>query len=227
MGNLEKALRYPWGQPGWGRKLLIGGGLNLLGALLGFLPFVGVILWLIISLFPIGYAYRVLQNSLGGISEDLPPWEKWGTLFGRGFFVFLICLGYGIIPWFFYWLGKSLWYGGGFGAFIGVLCLVLGIGSGLVAFFLLPMALVLYAAHGELLGTAFHWRSIVEKIWLIQKDYFVSWIAALIIILAIHFLLLEVPFLGVIIYSFLMFYISLSLAYLFGTISREVAKEEL
>lgn len=227
MGNLEKALRNPWGQPGWGMKLLIGGGLNLFGSVLGFIPFVGVFLWFILSLFPIGYAYRVLQNSLLGMSEDLPAWENWGSLFGCGFFVFLICLGYGIIPCFFYWLGKSLWYGGGVGAFIGVLCLILGIASGLVAFFLLPMALVLYASHGELLGTAFHWRSIVEKIWLIQKDYFVGWIAALILLLAVHFFRLEVPLIGLIIYSFLIFYISISLAYLFGNISRDIAKEEL
>ncbi len=226
MGNLEKALKYPWGQPGWGTKFLIGGILNLLGVVLSFIPLAGIILWFILSLFPLGYSYRVLQNSVLGIREELPAWEKWGSLFGQGFFIFLICLGYGIIPYFFYWLGKSLWYGGGIGAFLGVLCLILGISSGLVAFFLLPMAIVLYASHGEMLGTAFHWRSIVEKIWLIQKDYFISWLAALILLFAVHFFRLGIPFLGLIIYSFAVFYISICLAYLFGIIARDVAQED-
>lgn len=227
MGNLEKALKYPLAYPGWGKKFLIGGGILLLGVLFSFIPYLGYFLCLISSLFPLGYAYRVLQNSISGIEKELPNWENWGSLFSQGFFVFLIALGYGIIPGLLYWLGKNLWYGGGFGAFVGVLCLILGISIGLVSFFLLPMALVIYAAHGELLGTAFHWRTIVEKIWLVQKDYFKGWIAALVLYLAIHFIGLEIPFLGIIIYPFGTFYLTISLAYLFGIICREVAKEEI
>lgn len=226
MGNLEKALRYPFGQPGWGVKFLIGGGINLLGALLGLIPYLGIILWLCCSFFPWGYAYRVLQDTLLSKEEPLPPWEKWRQLFSRGFWVFLISLAYAIIPGFFYWLGKNLWYSGGLAAFIGVFSLILGIGLGLIAFFLLPMALVLFAAHGELLGTAFHWRTIVEKIWLIQKDYFISWLATLVLYWALHFLRMEIPFFGLIFYSFALFYLSVALAYLFGLICQEVVKED-
>ncbi|MGD0624116.1 MAG: DUF4013 domain-containing protein, partial [Thermodesulfobacteriota bacterium] len=144
MGNLEKALKYPCAERGWGPKFVLGGVLNVLGAALGFIPYMGVIFWLLFSLFPLGYAYKIFRDYLQGTEGPLPRWGQWEDLFIRGLFVFLIALGYGIVPGLLYWLGRSLWYGGGFAAFLGVLFLILGVGVGLVAFFLLPMALAFY-----------------------------------------------------------------------------------
>ncbi|MFH1757330.1 MAG: DUF4013 domain-containing protein [Pseudomonadota bacterium] len=227
MGNLERALKYPFAAEGWGPKFILGGVLNFIGAAMGFIPYLGVIFWLLFSFFPLGYAYTIFRTHLEGREGPLPGWEGWGDLFRRGLYVFLIALGYGIVPGILYWLGLNLWYGGGFVAFVGVFLLILGVGIGLVAFFLLPMALALYASEGEGLAAAFHWKGIVEKIWLVQRDYFSGWVAGLVLFLALLFLKTQLLYIGWILYSFGFFYLSLSMANLFGEICREALKDEL
>lgn len=226
MGNLERALKYPFAEEGWGPKFILGGVFNFLGAAMGFIPYVGVIFWLLFSFFPLGYAYKIFRSHLGGMEGPLPGWEGWGDLFRSGWYVFLIALGYWIVPGILYWLGLNLWYGGGFAAFVGVFLLILGVGIGLVAFFLLPMALAFYASEGEVLAAAFHWKGIVEKIWLIQREYFSGWVAGLVLFLALLFFKTQLLYIGWILYSFGFFYLSLSMANLFGKISREALKDE-
>jgi hypothetical protein len=220
MGNLEKALKYPFTGQGWGPKFFLGGILNVIAGALGFIPYVGIILMLLFSFFPLGYMYKIFRNHLIGQEEPLPEWGDWSGLFFKGVFVFLIGLGYGIIPGILYWLGKSLWYEGGFFSFLGVLFLIMGVGIGLVAFFLFPMALAFFASRGDFMA-AFHWKGIVEKIWLVQKEYFVGWLASLILILALLFIQTQILFVGWVFYAFGFFYLCVAMAYLFGTICRE------
>jgi hypothetical protein len=218
MGNLEKALKYPCAEKGWGSKFILGGVLNVLGAALGFIPYIGVIFWLLFSLFPLGYAYKIFRDYLQGREGPLPGWGQWEDLFIRGLFVFLIALGYGIVPGLLYWLGRSLWYGGGFAAFLGVLFLILGVGGGLVAFFLLPMALAFYATEGEFLAAAFRWQGIVEKIWLVRKEYFIGCLGILVLFFALLFLRSQLLYIGWMVYAFAFFYLLLTMANLFGRI---------
>jgi len=227
MGNLEKALKYPFAGERWGPKFLLGGILNILGAAFGFIPYLGMVFWLLFSFFPLGYAYNIFRNHLQGREESLPNWGRWGELLTRGFFVFLIALGYWIVPGFLYWLGLNLWHGGGVAAFIGILFLILGIGIGLIAFFFLPMALAFYAQEGEFLGAAFQWKGIAEKIWLVQKEYFTGWVAGIVLFLALLFLRTQVLYIGWILYSLGFFYLSLSLACLFGNICRVEMKDDM
>ena len=220
MSDLEKALRYPLGGEGWGTKLAIGGVLYILGSLLGFIPWVGWIFSILLAFIPLGYAYLVFRNYLHGSEGPLPAWGGWGELFTRGLSVFFVSLGYWIIPAILYWLGKILWESGGVAAFLGVLFLILGIGVGLVAFFFLPMALAFYGREEESFGTAFRWSGIVEKIWLVQRDYFVGWVASLIFSLALLLIRVYFLYVGWVLYALGIFYLSLAAAYFFGRVCR-------
>jgi len=220
MSDLEKALRYPLGGEGWGTKLAIGGVLYILGSLLGFIPWVGWIFSILLAFIPLGYAYLVFRNYLHGSEGPLPAWGGWGELFTRGLSVFFVSLGYWIIPAILYWLGKILWESGGVAAFLGVLFLILGIGVGLVAFFFLPMALAFYGRQEESFGAAFRWSGIVEKIWLVQRDYFVGWVASLIFSLALLLIRVYFLYVGWVLYALGIFYLSLAAAYFFGRVCR-------
>jgi len=220
MSDLEKALRYPLGGEGWGTKLAIGGVLYILGSLLGFIPWVGWIFSILLAFIPLGYAYLVFRNYLHGSEGPLPAWGGWGELFTRGLSVFFVSLGYWIIPAILYWLGKILWESGGVAAFLGVLFLILGIGVGLVAFFFLPMALAFYGREEESFGAAFRWSGIVEKIWLVQRDYFIGWVASLIFSLALLLIRVYFLYVGWVLYALGIFYLSLAAAYFFGRVCR-------
>jgi hypothetical protein len=226
MGNLERALKYPFTGEGWGTRFLLGGCLCTLASALGFIPFIGWLFWCLIALIPLGYSYGVFKDRLEGKGSDLPSWIGWGDYLYRGFFVCLIFLAYGIVPGILYGMGDILWNAGGFAAFFGLLFLILGVGIGLGISFLLPMALSLYATEGEFFTAVFRWNQVVERIWLIQREYFTAWLVGLILFLALLFVRIHILFLGWILYSFGFFYLCLVLAYLFGEICREGAGGE-
>lgn len=68
-------------QPGFGRRILVGG-------LLSFVP--------VINLFALGYLYRFARQVRRGGSVDLPDWDDWGGLFVDGLRF--------LVPWLTYWL---------------------------------------------------------------------------------------------------------------------------
>jgi hypothetical protein len=226
MGNLERALKFPFSGEGWAGRFILGGSLCALASLLSFIPFLGWLFWILVSLAPLGYAYGVFDDRLAARAESLPVWRAWGDLVYRGFFVFLVVLVYGLAPAVLYGVGGALWTAGGFAALFGVPFLVLGAGIGLAVSFLLPMAFARYAEEGEFFPAVFRWSRIVEKIWIVQKDYFFAWLAGLILFLALLFLRSHILFLGWILYSFGFFYFLLVAARLFGDVCREGAGEE-
>ena len=221
MGNLERSFRYPFSGEGWGSKFFFGGVLYVLGSLFGFIPWVGGIFWLVVAFLPWGYAYKVFRDHLRGVEGSLPGWGEWQDLFIHGVFAFLIFLGYGVIPGVLIWLGKAFWGGGGFGAFVGVLFLILGAGILLVVSFFLPMALAFFARENESFAAAFRWSGIVEKIWMVQRDYFIGWLASLIFLLILIFLRANFLYVGWILYAMGIFYLSLVAANFFGRVCHE------
>ena len=227
MGNLEKALKYPVAVEGWGPKFMVGIALLIIGSALGFIPRIGWIFCLFFSFFPLGYAYKIFCNHLQGEESSLPGWVKWGELFRSGFFMFLIFLGYSILPAFLFWAGMKLWHVGRFAAFGGVLFILLGLAGSLVALFLVPMALAFYAQEKESFAAAFRWNRIVEKIWLVQREYSVSWLAGAILFLILLFIRTHFLFVGWILFAFGFFYLVLVMAHLFGRICREGLKTRL
>jgi hypothetical protein len=221
MGTLESAFRYPFSGERWVPKFALGGVLYILGAIFGFIPWVGWIFWVLISFLPLGYAYRIFRDHLRGVGGPLPAWGEWGHLFTQGFWVFLVFLGYGLVPGLLYWLGESLWGRGGLAAFMGVLFIILGVCFGLVAFFLLPMALAFFARDNESFAATLRWSGMVEKIWRVQREYFISWLASLIFFLVLFFVRNFFLYLGWILYALGVFYLSLVVAHLFGRVCRE------
>ena len=220
MGDLEKALRYPLSGERWAAKMALGGVLYFLGSLMGFIPWMGWILSILLALIPLGYAYLVFRNHLRGTEGPLPAWGEWGQLFIRGLSVFFISLAYWIIPATLYWLGKFLWESGGFASFLGVLFLILGIGFGLVAFFFLPMALAFYGREEDSFWAAFRWSGIVEKIWVVQRDYFAGWLASVIFFLILLLVRVYFLYLGWILFALGFFYLTLAAGYFFGRVCR-------
>ena len=80
---LLAALRAPFQDPNWPKKILVGG-------LLSVLPVINFVTW--------GYAYRVFIDGLNGSQEfRLPEWTDWRSYFRVGFWIFLVTLGYVVL----------------------------------------------------------------------------------------------------------------------------------
>jgi ABC-type multidrug transport system fused ATPase/permease subunit len=80
---LVAAVRAPFRDPDWIKKILIGG-------LLSPLPVVNFLTW--------GYTYRIFIDGLNGAPELLlPAWQDWRSFFRVGFWIFLITLGYVVL----------------------------------------------------------------------------------------------------------------------------------
>jgi hypothetical protein len=80
---LLAALRAPFQDPDWWKKILIGG-------LLSPFPVANFVTW--------GYTYRVFIDALNGSTElSLSSWTDWRAYFRVGFWIFLITLGYVVL----------------------------------------------------------------------------------------------------------------------------------
>ena len=84
-GTLDfgRAFQFFFEDPDWVKKLLIGGGFQILGILLVGVPFL------------IGYFLRVVKNVARGEPRPLPEWDDLGGLFSeglRGFGLYLVLL---------------------------------------------------------------------------------------------------------------------------------------
>ncbi len=80
---LIEAMRAPFRDPDWLRKLL-------LGALLGLVPVLNFVAW--------GYVYRVFIDALNGAERTiLPEWRDWRAYLGAGFWLFIISIVYVVL----------------------------------------------------------------------------------------------------------------------------------
>lgn len=109
--NIQTALSFPFKDPNWITKLLIGGALSMVSLLpmaCTILPgenaFIQIITYLlflvlmVVFLAPLGYAFNVLK----GVQADqapsvLPEWKDWNLFLMDGLKVFLVCLAYGLV----------------------------------------------------------------------------------------------------------------------------------
>ena len=105
---LFNTLRTVFQVPNWWQKIVPGGALNLLPALVLSLILTGqiglemgiVLLIVTLGLLFItwGYLYRVFVDALNGTEPlNLPSWSNWGAYGLAGFWLFLIVLGYSVI----------------------------------------------------------------------------------------------------------------------------------
>jgi hypothetical protein len=135
---LIEAMRAPFRDPEWLRKLL-------LGALLGLIPVLNFVAW--------GYVYRVFIDALNGAERTtLPVWRDWRAYLGAGFRLFIIAVVYlvlgmvglagaasvlGLVP-----AGEDP------GRTSALLLLVMGLIAALYGF--LPIAFTRFAAEGRI-----------------------------------------------------------------------------
>jgi len=81
--NLTLLLSYPFKDPAWKKKLLIGMMLMLLSCLLFMIP----------SIFIFGYGARIAKKVADeGGDPVLPEWDDWGGLFVDGLRILVVCL---------------------------------------------------------------------------------------------------------------------------------------
>ena len=79
--DIGKAFTFIGADPKWGTKLLIGGGLLVLG----YLAFLTIIGWLFVFAIVLGYLTQLTRNIIVGEQQPLPDWVGWGTLMRDGF----------------------------------------------------------------------------------------------------------------------------------------------
>ncbi len=78
--DVGEAFTFVTDDPRWVSKLLIGGGLALLGALLAPTLVGGLVVFALVF----GYALRVTRNVIRGEARALPEWADWGGLLRDG-----------------------------------------------------------------------------------------------------------------------------------------------
>lgn len=211
-----KAFSYPFQDPEWVKKILIGGLMYLLGFL--FIPL----------FFPMGYMIQTMKNVATGVEPALPQWDDWGGYFVKGLMAWLIPM---IIIWVLYIVVVMVVGGGASatgsesvsnaaGSIMGI-CMcgiyVLQFLYAIVLAVITPAALMKYAVTGEF-GAAFR---IGELFALIKKN-----IGAYIVVILLCWVAGLVGELGVIACGigllFTMFYAVLVMAHLFGQYYRFV-----
>jgi len=233
---LKEAFTLPLGEGGFW-KLLIGGAISL--ALEVFFVVLGYLLLREAALtfapialaanFPaLGYAFRVFKASLEGGERKMPLWEGWINLTFQGVVLSLVGLGYGALPLTLIFIGLGLLIRGGTPLLAGMVVMVLGILSGLLAGFFLPIGLACYAADKRIEAT-FHLKQLWFRVEPILQEYLGTYLlcvtslilAGMIGLSSFPLAKVSMPFLAPFLWAFLgpflAFYLLLAWARLFGS----------
>jgi len=201
---LADALRAPFRDPGWPRKLILGG-------LLGAIPGGNLVAW--------GYLYKVYIDALNGVHPlELPEWSDWKRYFAAGFWLLLIVLGYLVIT----TVGLTAVV-----SLTGItpasedpqeqasfLMIVLGALAVVYSFF--PIVFARFAEE-QRLWTAFDpWTLLADIRQLVRWDYVQGCFLFFGFFLAGNLLFGLLPYVGLPLFSFVLFYVLLCFAHVFG-----------
>lgn len=80
LSPLKDVLGFPFRDPNWQNRFIVGAALVLAGVFLYFIPIVSFIPFL----FVVGYAFRVQRRAARSGELVLPPWDDWGGLLVDG-----------------------------------------------------------------------------------------------------------------------------------------------
>lgn len=202
---LGDALAYPRRGESWLETVGIGGILVLLGSLI------------LIPLIPLeGYYKRVLARGARGNPQP-PAFEEWVELTVDGIKMYLIQIAYGIVPAILLLSGALIAGIGGVtevsaAAGIGVFVAVVGILLGVLAVYLIPVAMTNFAYHDDL-SAAFDVDRVLEAGF--TMDYFVAFLLAVLVglVLGVIGSLLMLVLVGV----FILFYMRVVISFLYAT----------
>jgi hypothetical protein len=220
---LGEAIEFPFRSTRWAYKLGIGGGISafpvffftvlgygvdllkssLIAAPLGLAYF---LVW--------GYAFHIFRAALEREAANLIGWENWRGLLSQGFVLFMIELGYGLVPFLMLAIGIGLIYQGGWWFFTGILLLMLGMLAFLLVGFFFPMGIAQYIRWRRI-EAAFHIPTLWRGIRHVLVEYVSIFLLSLLTLLALG-LVAVIPLAGPTLASFLSFYPLLVLARLFG-----------
>lgn len=209
--NLEADLKFPLRDDDWAVKVLIGG-------LISIIP--------IVNLIALGYYLKTMKRTIRE-TPGMPPWKHLGSLFVKGLGSVVIALVYMLVPIIVATGAAVVW---GLGAASGLFLspwvifaetsLVLGLllaGVLAVIFgFFLPMALATYADTGRL-GSAFHFRPVLNRIRSVSHDYLVTYLVVVVLSIALSVVSM-VPVVGWIVALFGGFYVGIVAANMFGRV---------
>lgn len=200
--SLRKLFRFPFQEPEWASRFLVGALLTLANYIVPIVP----------GIFVSGYILRVMRQSVEGEEPTLPAWDDWGKLTKDGLGVLAISLVY-FLPAIVVMIGGMVIYF--VGSFYGPLAastssnpeeilvmmpmimlgsmaiqfvtMFLGMILSILGAIALPLALGQYVAHGEI-RAAFR----VRQWWRILKadklGYFISWVVIVGLMGVIYFI---------------------------------------
>jgi len=204
--DIGQELKSPTLDGEWLKKVIIGGILNMIP---------------IVNLLAYGFMVRKFKMAVMGETQ-LPEWKGWGELFVQGLKYLVVSLVYMIVPVLvllvmFALTGLSA-YTGGWQSPNMWLTMVPAFGVyavlALVFFFFVPMAIARLAATNSM-GQAVQIGDIYRRIKMVFGDYLVAYVVIIVIYLAVS-LLGFIPVVGWLLMIFVLFYVLLVFASMFG-----------
>ncbi len=227
MLRVREAIEFPFRGPRWPYRLGLGGilcafpifaftilgqAVDLWKSLVVSVPF-GLLYFLIG-----GYVFNVFRAAFHQEAEatELSAWDDWTGLLFRGFLLFVIEVGYGLLPLLIMALGIGVLYRGGWWLFTGMLLLMIGMLTFLLVGFFFPMGVSQYI-RWKRLEAAFLFPSLWRAIRSVLVEYVSVFLFCVLALLALGFVAL-IPVLGPMLSSFLSFYPIVVAVKLFGEV---------
>ena len=222
--RLARAAAFPFDDREWRRKMVIGGAIGLavevLFVVVGFLTsrelaFEAAPLALVVNFPALGFVLKVFDGALAAPqAKAMPEWEGWPGLFLRGLLLFVLGLGYGILPLLLIISGLGLVVRGGVALALGLVMMLLGMLAGLTLGFFLPMAVARYLEERRV-EAAFHPALVWQSIRKVLAEYLAAYLLGIGSFIMVG-LIGVIPYLGPIAWPFLTFYLLVAGARLFG-----------
>lgn len=222
--RVARALAFPFEDREWPAKIVIGGAIGLavqaLFVAIGFLFSREVALEasplaLVVNFPVLGFVLQVFQGALlAPHAEAMPEWRRWPKLCLQGLLLFMLGFGYGILPLVLLISGLSLLVRGGVALLVGLVTMLLGMLAGLALGFFLPMAVARYLA-ARRVEAALHPMLVWAGIRKVLAQYLAAYLFAIALFIVV-WLIGVVPYLGTLAWPFLVFYLLIAGAHLFG-----------
>lgn len=219
-----RAFVFPLEDRGWLLKIAIGGavGLALEALFVGFsYLFTRELAFEVSPLaqaanFPsLGFVLLVFQGALAAPQADaMPEWRRWPGLCLRGLALFVLGLGYGIVPLLLIILGFGLLVSGGVPLVLGLVMMLLGMLTGIMLGFFFPMAVARYLVERRV-EAAFNPAAVWSRISRVLAEYVAAYLLS-IGSLIVAGMVGTIPYLGILAWPFLTFYLLVACARLFG-----------
>ena len=222
--RLARALSFPFEDREWPSKIVIGGAVGL--AVEGLFVVVGFLLSrelaleasplaLVVNFPALGFVLQAFQGALAAPqAEAMPEWRRWPDLFLGGLLLFVLCLGYGVLPLLLIISGLGLLVRGGVALVLGLVMMLLGMLAGLTLGFFLPMAAARYLEERRV-EAAFHPLLVWASIRNVLADYLAAYLLGIASFIVVG-LIGVIPYVGTLAWPFLAFYLLVVGARLFG-----------